>query len=51
MGQTLYLECVSGISGDMMAAALLDLGADRTVLERAWKSLPVQGFEAFLQVE
>ncbi len=45
MGQTLYLECASGISGDMMAAALLDLGADRTVLERAWKSLPVQGFE------
>ena len=45
MGQTLYLEGVAGISGDMMAAALLDLGADRTVLERAWKSLPVQGFE------
>ena len=45
MGQTLYLECESGISGDMTAAALLDLGADRTVLEQAWKSLPVQGFE------
>lgn len=45
MGQTLYLECASGISGDMMAAALVDLGADRTVLEQVLESLPVQGFE------
>lgn len=45
MGNTLYLECSSGISGDMTVAALLDLGADRAVLESALKSLPVQGFE------
>ncbi len=45
MGKTLYLECNSGISGDMIVAALLDLGADRKVLEEALKSLPVQGFE------
>lgn len=45
MGQTLYLECNSGISGDMTVASLLDLGADEDVLERALKSLPVQGFE------
>ena len=41
----LYLECESGISGDMTAAALLDLGADEEVLRRAIQSLPVSGYE------
>ncbi len=45
MGKTLYLECGSGISGDMTVAALLDLGADREELERVLKSLPVEGFD------
>lgn len=44
MGKTLYLECYSGISGDMTVAALLDLGADRGVLDKALHSLPVSGF-------
>lgn len=44
MGNTLYLECRLGISGDMTVAALLDLGADQEVLMKALKSLPVQGF-------
>lgn len=45
VGQTVYLECNSGISGDMTVASLLDLGADVEVLKKALKSLPVQGFE------
>lgn len=45
MGKTLYLECYSGISGDMTVAALLDLGADEKVLKAALESLQVKGFE------
>lgn len=44
MSKTLYLECTSGISGDMFAASLLDLGADQAILQKALESLPVQGF-------
>lgn len=44
MGNTLYLECYSGISGDMAVAALLDLGASQAVLEQVLKNLPVSGF-------
>lgn len=41
----LYLECASGISGDMTVAALLDLGANQDVLRKALASLPLQGYE------
>lgn len=43
--KTLYLECNSGISGDMMVAALIHLGADTEVLNRALHSLSISGFK------
>lgn len=44
MGKILYLECYSGISGDMMAGALLDLGASKEVLIQALNSLSLTGY-------
>lgn len=43
--KSLYLECNAGISGDMLVAALLDLGADKEVLDKALQSIPAKGFE------
>ena len=44
MDKKLYLECYSGISGDMTVAALLDLGADEKVLMDVLNSLPLSGY-------
>ena len=40
----LYLECGTGISGDMTVAALLDLGADEDKLRRVLAGIPGGGF-------
>ena len=45
MDKTIYLECFSGISGDMTVAALLDLGADKDVLINSLDSLNLTGYE------
>ncbi|MEC4295583.1 nickel pincer cofactor biosynthesis protein LarC [Adlercreutzia shanghongiae] len=44
MTKLLYLECTSGISGDMCAAALIDAGASEQAVREALGSLPVEGF-------
>ena len=43
--KSLYLECYAGFSGDMLVAALLDLGADKEALDKALQSIPAKGFE------
>lgn len=49
MGKTLYLECYSGISGDMTVAALLDLGADEEVLLAGLESLDLPGYQVEIE--
>lgn len=44
MKRSLYFDCTTGISGDMLVAAMLDLGADREVLRKALDSIPAEGF-------
>ena len=45
---TLYLEPFSGLSGDMLNALLLDLGADRKHLEEALKTISLDGYHLHL---
>jgi uncharacterized protein (TIGR00299 family) protein len=45
MQNVLYIDCFSGISGDMMVGALLDLGLDFSLLENELKKLNLEGYE------
>ena len=44
--KTLYLDCFSGISGDMAVGALLDLGADRARVLAGLEGLGLPGWRA-----
>lgn len=48
MNRILYLECNSGISGDMTVSALLDLGASKEKLEKELKKLPLTGYRTVI---
>jgi uncharacterized protein (TIGR00299 family) protein len=39
-----YFDCFSGIAGDMILGALLDLGVGETVLKKELKKLPLTGY-------
>ena len=45
MSRKLYLECYSGISGDMTGAALTDLGVEEAVLRQELAKLQLDGYE------
>jgi uncharacterized protein (TIGR00299 family) protein len=45
MSRLLYFDCFSGISGDMVLGALLDIGLPIDELRRALGSLTVSGYE------
>lgn len=45
MSRELYLECYSGISGDMTVAALLDLGVEPSDLIEELEKLHLDGYE------
>src|SRR5690606_21870877 len=47
--KTLYLDCISGISGDMTLAALIDLGADLSYIEKHLRELPIDSFEMWTE--
>lgn len=44
VGHVLHLDAFSGIAGDMLVAALLDLGVPREPIDRALACLPVAGY-------
>lgn len=45
MKKALYLECSSGISGDMSVAALISLGVDQSKLLETLQTLPLEGYQ------
>ena len=49
MEKLLYIDCFSGISGDMIIGALMDIGLDFDFLRRELKKIKVGGYEIELK--
>ena len=49
MGRAIYLDCFSGISGNMFLGALLDAGVPLSYLESELAKLDVSGYELVIQ--
>ena len=49
--KTAYLDCFSGISGDMFLGALLDAGLSFKELERALRTMPLSGYTLKVEKE
>ena len=49
MEKVLYIDCFSGISGDMMLGALIDLGLDFNFLKEELKKIKINGNETELK--
>ena len=45
MTRIAYLECFSGVSGDMLLGALIDAGVEPSALKRELGKLPLEGYE------
>jgi pyridinium-3,5-bisthiocarboxylic acid mononucleotide nickel chelatase len=45
MGKIIYFDCFSGISGDMVLGALVDLGVDFDLLKQELLKLNIKGYE------
>ena len=44
-----YFDCYSGIAGDMILGALLDLGVDEHILKKELKKLPLTGYDILVK--
>lgn len=45
LGKTLFIDAFSGIAGDMLVGALIDLGVPEQMLRDALSTLPLDGYE------
>lgn len=49
MSRVAYLDCIGGLAGDMLLAALIDAGADAEVLHRLPRQLGLENIEVLIE--